>query len=80
VTRKLEADDGTAALCVGWIALTACRATAGSQACWSEINRKTKVSTIRAKKMKGHPALRVALSAQALALLDLAERRRTKSD
>lgn len=80
VMRKLQADDGTAALRVRWIALTTSRATAGSRTRWSEIDRTAKVWTIPAEKMKGHPTLRVALSAQALAVLDIAVRRRTRSD
>ena len=79
IMGRLTRDTGAAALAVRFIALTVCRATAGAHARWDEIDTKAGVWTIPRERMKDHPALRVPLSKQALAVLADAAKRRTSS-
>lgn len=79
VMRLLERATGMAALCVRFVALTACRATAGAHVHWNEIDLAAKTWTIPPERTKGHPALRVPLSSPALALLGIAAKKRTTS-
>jgi integrase len=69
VMHRLEHSRGAAALAVRFAALTAARATAVTQARWSEINLKTEVWTIPPERMKDNPILRVPLSKAAIKVL-----------
>lgn len=73
--RSLRADTSDSALVLQFIILTAARYNEGASAEWSEINRKSKLWTIPAAKMKAEEKHVVPLSDAALKVLDIAQER-----
>lgn len=75
VMGKLDASDGTGALAVRFVALTAARPGEARGAVWAEIDVAAKVWTVPAGRMKAGREHRVPLSSGALAVLELAKER-----
>lgn len=71
--QRLRAVGGMGARALEFVILTAARSGEARGATWSEIDRKAKVWTIPASRMKAGKEHRVPLSDAALALLDVAE-------
>lgn len=80
VMGKLKSAQGMAAKAVRFAALTAQRATATTNASWSDIDLATKTWTIPAEFSKTRRPLRVALSPQAIEVLKEVEPLREQSD
>ena len=72
VMARLAASDGTAALAVRFVALTAARPGEARGAVWAEIDLDAEVWTVPASRMKAGREHRVPLSSGALAVLELA--------
>jgi len=68
-SATLATQEGTAALAMRFVILTACRTGEGIGARWNEIDASTKTWTIPAERMKAGREHRVPLSSQALAIL-----------
>jgi integrase len=67
---RLRERDATAALCLEYTILTACRSGEALKAQWSEVDLDRKVWTVPAHRMKAAREHRVPLSEQALAVLE----------
>lgn len=74
--RRLAKSEGTAAAAVRYCLLTAARPGEVARGRWPEIDRAAKVWTVPPKNQKSKKPHRVALSDEALAILDAMEKRR----